>query len=108
MYDLDRLTAFIRNHWTFDARSYPELNGKTPEETFAFAVRHCALHFGKTAGKVIAVSEGKDHGSELDLEELKRQTSKMLINVLMLASLLGMTGDDLIRFMEEKYKDRIE
>jgi hypothetical protein len=74
----------------------------------AFAVRHCALHFAKTAGKISAVSERVDHGEDIDMNELRENVHKALINTLRLADLVGLSGKDLIVAVEEKYQDTIQ
>lgn len=106
MTDIDRLMALIATHWSFDEMTYPELKGKNETEINAFGFHHSALHVAKTAGNIAAVLEQTHHGSVLDTDALKTQTGKMLINTLMLAHQLGLTGDDLIRFVEEKYHDK--
>jgi hypothetical protein len=40
-----------------------------------------------------------------DIDDLKKNVSKSLVNTLKLADLVGLSGDDLIRAIEEKYKD---
>ncbi len=104
MQDLDTLIAFIAEHFRFDADTYPELAGQNAEQRLRFAVRHSALHFAKTAGKIAAVSEDSDHGEELDLEELRRHVPKALINTLRLAELVHLSGDDLVRAIRENYQ----
>lgn len=104
--DLDTLIAYIAEHFTFDEETYPELRGASEEERLAFAIRHSALHMSKTAGKIAAVSEDVDHGRELDMESLRENTMKSLINTLRLAELVGMSGNDLVQAIEKKYKKK--
>lgn len=106
--DIDKLIQFIAKHFKFDAATYPELQGKNESEILAFAIRHSALHFAKTAGKVVAVSEDADHGNSLDIEELKANVPKALINTLRLAELLHMSERDILGFIEQKYNDKLE
>ncbi len=44
----------------------------------AFAIRHSAIHFAKTAGKIAAVSEDADHGGKIKIDELKENVPKTL------------------------------
>ena len=75
-------------------------------KSFQFAMRHSALHFAKTAGKIAAVSEKADHGEKFDYTELKMNISKSLINVLRLAAFLEMSEDDLIKSIENIYSNK--
>ncbi len=106
--DIDVLIEFIAKHFQFDAATYPELEGKSADEVLAFAVRHSALHFAKTAGKIVAVSEDADHGNAIDLVELKNNIPKALINTLRLAELLHMSEKEIVGAIEEKYNDRVQ
>lgn len=108
MGDLDRLINVITTHWKFDDRSYPAIKGKSLAEVQRFALNHSALHFANTAGKIVGALERIDHGAEMDIDDLKMNTGKMLINTLMLAHQLGLSGDDLARFVEDKYKGSAE
>ena len=105
--ELDKLIQFTAEHFVFDENAYPELAGVTDEEKLKFALRHSALHFAKTAGKIAALVEGMDHGKKLDTEEIKANIPKELINTLRLAELVDMTEADIIRAIEEKYNDRL-
>lgn len=105
--ELDKLIEFITQHYPFSSDVFPSLEGKTDEEKFIFAVRHVAMHFAKTAGKVVAVSEDADHTNKVDTEVLKDEIPKALINVLRLASLVNMTEKEIIESIEEKYRDNL-
>lgn len=102
--EIDKVMEFIAKHFVFDENAYPELKGKSEEEKLKFAVRHCALHFSKTAGKVVAVSESVDHGNDINLDSLREDVPKAFINTLRLAELVGMSGEDIVKAVEEKYK----
>ncbi len=107
MHSLTTLITFIAHHFPFDEDHYPELIGKDKEQVLAFALRHSALHFAKTAGKIAAVSEAIDHGAKVDLEELRKNVPKALINTLRLAELVGVSEDDLVQAIEEKYRAKV-
>lgn len=106
--DIDALIRFIAKHFTFDERSYPELAGASEEKRLLFALNHSALHFSKTAGKISAAVERAEHGKEIDVNELRENVPKALINTLRLAELVGMTEMDIMQAIEQKYGDRID
>lgn len=101
--NIDKLIKLISENYAFDEKTYPELKGADEKQRLKFAIRHSALHFAKTAGKIAAVSEDTDHGSEIEISELKKNIPKALINVLRIAELLKISEDDLIKAIEEKY-----
>ncbi|MBL1433972.1 hypothetical protein COB87_000120 [Candidatus Wolfebacteria bacterium] len=103
--NMQELMDFISENFVFDESIYPELKNANEEQKLRFAVRHQALHFGKTSGNIIAVSERVDHGKEMDMEVLKKNVSKAFINTLRLASSIGMTGEDIVAAVEKKYSN---
>jgi|SRR3989344_6340439 len=102
--DLDKLIEFIADNFKFNEQKYPQLKGVSKEEVLTFAIKHSALHFAKTAGKIAAVSENVDHGGELDIKELKENVSKSLINTLRLADLAGISDTELLKTIKEMIK----
>lgn len=102
MHDLNSLIQRAEEMFVFNAEKYPELSGASEEATLRFALRHSVLHFAKTAGKIAAHSEDVDHGGEGDLEALKTDVAKSLLNTLRLAGLLGMDEGDLVARIEKK------
>lgn len=104
---INQLIAYIAQHHQFTEAKYPELAGADERKRLAFAVRHVALHYGKTAGKVIAVAESVDHGGDINIDDLKADIRKSLINSLRLAELVGMNEEELLRSIEQQYKDPI-
>jgi hypothetical protein len=107
MHVLDSLIRRAEEKFQFTAEKYPELVSATPEETLRFAIRHSVLHYAKTAGKIAAHSEDVDHGGAGDLEALKTDTAKSLLNALRLAGLLGMNGAGLVERIDKKLGDPI-
>lgn len=105
--EIDTLIQFIAEHFVFDGAAYPEIKGADEQRRLAFAIRHVALHLSKSAGAVSAVSEAADHGAEIDVAEIKKNIPKSLISTLRLASLVGMTEQEIIQAIEEKYRARI-
>jgi len=106
--DIDKLIKFIAKYFPFDEKTYPELKGANKEKHLIFAIRHSAIHFAKTAGKIAAVSEDADHNRKIKIGELKENTSKSLINTLRLAELLNMSEDDLISAIEKKFGKKMD
>lgn len=106
--DIDKIITLVSKHIVFDENTYPSLKGKTDEEKFSFALNHYALHFSKTAGKIALVSEHADHGEEIDIEALRDNVPKALINVLRLAELVGMNEKEIIESIEARYSEKIK
>src|SRR3989344_5005614 len=98
--DIDKLISFITQHFVFDENTYPELMGASPKKRLSFAIQHSALHFAKTAGKIASVSESVDHGKELNIEEIRENIPKALVNTLRLAELVGMREKEIVQAIE--------
>lgn len=92
--DLSSLMIFIGERYTFTQEHYPDLD-TSPHAKKAFAVRHSALHMMKSTGKIAAEAESADHGGEMNADNLKTATTKMLVNVLKLAEELGISSEEL-------------
>ena len=100
---IDELTQFISQHFLFNEAHYPELRNANDEQRLVFAIKHSALRLAKTAGKISAVAEDIDHGTKPNLDELRTNIPKALINTLRLAELVGMSEVDIIKAIEKKY-----
>lgn len=100
--EINQLIKIIAEHFPFGEDHYPELRGANETERLLFAVRHSALHFAKTSGKIAAGSEDTDHGNALNIPEVKANIVKALIDILRLAELLGMTEEDIVKAIEGK------
>jgi len=74
---MNELIAYITDNYPFVEEKYPELKDATEQGRLKFAIRHLALHFSKTAGKIAAVSEDADHGEEIDIEKNKGRHTKV-------------------------------
>ncbi|PJE64868.1 MAG: hypothetical protein COU90_01220 [Candidatus Ryanbacteria bacterium CG10_big_fil_rev_8_21_14_0_10_43_42] len=105
--DIDRIIKFTAKHFVFDEKTYPELVNNSNKQRLIFAIRHSVLHLAKTSGKVASISEAVDHGKEVDMAQLRADISKALIAVLRLAEVIGMSENDIVRTIEEKYNDKI-
>ncbi|HYD93252.1 MAG TPA: hypothetical protein VEB18_02235 [Candidatus Paceibacterota bacterium] len=102
---LDALIAFITKHYPFVPEKYPQVDGLADAERQHFAIRHLSQHFSKTAGKITAAVEPADHGREMDMEEIRANLPKSLVNTLRLAQLVGMDEKALIAGVERMYGD---
>ncbi len=79
------------------------MKGMTPEQAFQFTVRHVALHYAKTAGKIIASTESADHGGIIDREELKINVIKSFVNALKMAETLNMSEAEIAESIEHSW-----
>ena len=98
---MDELITYIGEKWRCTPNRYPEMEGMSEDERFRFVLRHSALHFAKTAGKIAATSEDVDHGEKINIKDLKRNAVKSLINSLYLAGQLKMTESELTALTKE-------
>lgn len=105
--NLDALIEYAGRHAQFTEELYPELVGATEEERLAFIIRHSALHFAKTAGKIASISEAVDHGGEMDMEALRANVWKSFLNTLWLAKYAGVSGEQILAAIEKKYGEEI-
>lgn len=93
--DLSSLIEFIGSVYTFTEKSYPGYDALSDEQKMLFALRHSALHMMKSVGKIATEAEHGDHGGGVELEPLQVATAKMLVNTLVLAKVIGLSGEDL-------------
>ncbi len=98
---MNELIHYIGEKWLCTPARYPEMEGMNEDEKFRFVLRHSALHFAKTAGKIASVSEDVDHGDQINIEDLKTNTAKSLINTLYLAGQLKMTEEELAKLVKQ-------
>ena len=103
--EIDRLIRRVTAHLPFTAEKYSLLGTVSDTERLSFAIKHSALHFSKTAGKIASVAEDVDHDGTLDAEEPKKQTPKAMINTLRLAELLGMNEKEIMDAVEKECVD---
>lgn len=93
--DLSSLIESITSIYTFNEKNYPGYDALSDEQKVLFALRHSALHMMKSVGKIAAEAESGDHGGKTDPASLEIATAKMLVNTLVLAKILGLSGEDL-------------
>ncbi len=101
--DLQTISDYIVQRYHFDSENYPPLAGLSEQERLQFSIRHLALHFSKTAGKIATASEGADHGGGMDIQELKVNLAKSLINTLRFAELVKMSDMEFVELIKKNY-----
>ena len=94
---LQEAIDFIAEKFVFDEASYPLLQKLSPEEKLQFSVNHSLQHMAKVLGKIATHLEDVDHGGAGSADLLHEGLVKQLINVLRLAELLDISGDDLLK-----------
>lgn len=105
--DLDTLIEFITDNYPFTEETHAELKGLPEDVQLKFAINHLALHFSKTAGKIATVSEEANHSGDINIEALRTDIPKALINTLRLAKLIDMKGEEIVAALEEMYGQKI-
>ncbi len=104
--DLKSLMDFINQRYRFNEQTYPGIAEPINAHGGRFAVNHSVLHMNKSLGAIAAQVEAADHGGEMDEAALETATTKMLVNVLKLASELGLTAEDLAAAVPEVMKSK--
>jgi hypothetical protein len=82
---------------------YPDLRSQPGSETVEFCLRHSALHFSKTAGRLAAWVEDADHGKYARIDALESIVAAGLINSLKLADEIGVSGTEILSRIKERY-----
>lgn len=100
---LDSLIDLVSDLLPVDTTRYPNLPTADHSEEVVFCLRHSALHFSKTAGKLAAFVEGVDHGQFAQIQVLQSIVAASLVNSLKLADEIGLSGAEIIAAMREKY-----
>lgn len=103
---LNSLIDLISDLLPVDERVYPELAKRSPDQAVTFCLRHSALHFSKTAGKLAAFVEGADHGKYDRIQVLQAIVAASLVNSLKLADEIGFTGDEIVNQIKLKFYSR--
>ncbi len=105
--NLDNLIKFITKNYPFSEGTHSEVKGLNDEEKLVFAIRHLAMHHAKTGGKIIGAIEEFDHGKVINIEEIKVNLPKALVNTLRMAELVSMSEKDFIDALEKMYSDKV-
>lgn len=103
---LDSLIDMVSDFLPVDSAHYPNLSRYASGETVEFCIRHSALHFTKTAGKLASWIEDADHGNYRQIDTLEAVVVAGLVNSLKLADEIGVSGADIISQLRERYLPR--
>lgn len=103
---LEELMEYISVQWKFTPKNYPILEKLSKIEREDFALGHIVKHMQKSLGKIASYSEAIDHNDEPSAGDFpKGATVKMIVNALRLATILGISADDIIETIREFSKD---
>lgn len=100
---LDDLIDLISDLLPVNKDVYPELATRDQAEAISFCLRHSALHFSKTAGKLAAFVEDADHGKYAKIQTLQAIVAASLVNSLKLADEIGISGPDIVEQIKLKF-----
>jgi hypothetical protein len=100
---LDVLIDLVSDLLPVTEAQYPDLGKSSQTATVEFCIRHSALHFSKTAGRLAAWVEDADHGKYSKIESLEAIVAAGLINSLKLADEIGISGDSIVSHIRGKY-----
>lgn len=100
---LDNLIDLIADLLPVDEKTYPELANRGQVESLTFCLRHSALHFSKTAGRLAAFVEDADHGKYDRIQTLQTIVAASLVNSLKLADEIGLSGPEIIEVIRSKF-----
>jgi len=103
---LDVLIDLVSDLLPVNEIQYPSLRSQPEAETVEFCLRHSALHFSKTAGRLAAWVEDADHGKYAKIDALEAIVAASLINSLKLADEIGVSGVSILSYIKEKYAPR--
>lgn len=101
---LASLMRSIKEHHVFNNESYPGFEKLKDFEQRHFAIGHSALHLSKSVGRISGELESYDHGAQLNLEELRLNTVKLLMSTLRLASLLALEPDEIAETVDRIFE----
>lgn len=100
---LDVLMELVSDLLPVDRKTYPEVPVVNLSETVTFCLRHSALHFAKTAGRLASFVEDADHGKFAKFQTLEAIVAASLVNSLKLADEIGLSGADIIDAVRIKF-----
>lgn len=104
---LAEIKDLVIKHWPWTPKSYPILGKMRKTAREAFKRQHLLLHLGKQLGKLAAVQEYDDHGNATFLNNrvyLIEHLAKMLTTLLHLAHVMGITAEELEKYIHDFYK----
>lgn len=100
---LDTLIDLIAELLPVDEHTYPEIAHCDHAEAISFCLRHSALHFSKTAGRLAAFVEDADHGKYSQIQALQAIVAASLVNSLKLADEIGISGLEIVDQIKGKF-----
>lgn len=103
---LDVLIEFVSTLLPVNDDKYPAIRHFSRDQTVEFCLRHSALHFSKTAGRLAAYVEEADHGRYADIQILQSIVAASIVNSLKLADEIGISGPDIMEQIRDKFAQR--
>jgi hypothetical protein len=100
---LDALMVLVSDLLPVERTTYPEVPVENLSDTVTFCLRHSALHFSKTAGKLASFVEDADHGRFASFQTLESIVAASLVNSLKLADEIGLSGSEIIDAVRLKF-----
>jgi CRISPR/Cas system CMR-associated protein Cmr5 small subunit len=92
---MEEIINYIKEKEAHVAERYLEMKDMSEEEKIRSALQHVSVQFSKTASEIIMISNTVDRGEPLDIESLKINMTKNIINTLYLAGQLKMDSLEL-------------
>ena len=93
---LDMLIEYVSDALPVTDAQYPSLGRHGAGLELEFCLRHSALHFSKTAGRLAAFVVDVDHGKFDRIQALQSIVAASLINSLKLADEIGFSGLEIL------------
>ena len=104
----DQLIDAVSDLLPVDRTHYPDLPEPMSGHAVQFCLRHSALHFSKTAGRLAAFVEDADHGSYQEIEKLEGIVAASLINSFKLADEIGLSGTRLVESIRLRFFQHVQ
>lgn len=99
----DQLIDAVSDLLPVNRSQYPDMPEQPGGNAVQFCLRHSALHFSKTAGRLAAFVESADHGSFQEIEKLEGIVAASLINSFKLADEIGLSGSRLVESIRLRF-----
>lgn len=100
----DESIRLVSEKWEFNESRYPNMPPTTVAFRRMYKVNHCLLHINKSAGNIAAYLEFLDHNRGWDgkMDKPKGDVLSILQTCLRLAQILGISGKDIVDYLENK------
>ena len=98
----DTVMDAIEEKWMFDDRRYPQLPKREHERT-DFIIKHVILRMLNSIANIAQYPEARDkkHVSG-NYSHLQNGVKSQMVNSFRIARQLGITGKDIVRYLQEK------